>query len=367
VPDYESTSGLDSGPFTPDKWVLSSALQKLIRRGRRDQAVAIGFRLHRLDPAYLRRRLPIIAVEDIGIADLMVCRDVMSICSASLWWRDDAGQTIARLISSLAGAVKSRAACDALCLSEVHEETPAMLAKLLPAGPEWLADMVADVGRPRLERMNALRVLGGITIREGVRYRTLSRCNSVALDRVASKLGLPPLVRWLMACNAKSGHLAAMLPIAVEAAGDTAVLGGGDFPHSLDVVEGIPLCAVDMFSELGRGALRELLLSSAALGGFVERHVRGRGALRLVNMALFHAESSILDRYLSSAGLDALTEATESEEMRHLGMVDPQRRGELREILRAEAGRLAQIRTRRLAAMHGPGEASKTHAGAGNA
>ena len=338
-------------PEISDRWILSSALQKLIRRGQGDQATAAALRLHQIDQTYLRRRLPVVAVEDVGIGNLGVCDDVVSLCSAAGWWREDVSRTIAFLVLSMACAVKSRAACDALCLAEAHADTPAMMSSLLGAGSEWLVDIAADRSRSQLERMNALRVLGGITIREGNRYRSLSRCNPAALQRVASILSLPPLMHGLMARNTQSDHLAAMLPMVIELSGDAVVKEGRSFPHSLDMISGVSLCALDMHSEVGRGALREFYQSSDLLRGFAARHVRAKSPLRLINMALFHAESSILDRYLSSPGLDALTEDTEREEMRRLGMVDPDHRGELMDIFRAEAGRLAEVRTRRLAAL----------------
>lgn len=77
-------------PETTDKWLLSSALQKLIRRGRSIDAVVVAHRLHAVDPRYLPRRLPIIAVEDIGVGDLVCCHDAFTLCSESRWWRADA-------------------------------------------------------------------------------------------------------------------------------------------------------------------------------------------------------------------------------------------------------------------------------------
>ena len=52
-----------------DKWVLSSAVQKLIRPGNSDRAIHCALRLLQFDPSYLRRRLPVIAYEDIGLGN----------------------------------------------------------------------------------------------------------------------------------------------------------------------------------------------------------------------------------------------------------------------------------------------------------
>lgn len=139
-----------------------------------------------------------------------------------------------------------------------------------------------------------------------------------------------------------------MLPISVEVNAGAVVAAGGDYPHSLEFVEGVPLCAVDMFSETGRSCLREWVSRSDRLKGFLARHVHGGTPARLLHMGLFHVESSILGRFLTAPASRKLTSETEEEEMRHLGMTDPSRRVELREILTSESEDLAKIRRRRL-------------------
>lgn len=49
-----------------DKWKLSSQLQKAIRHGKEKEAVWAAEKLNELDPSYLRYRLAVISVEDIG-------------------------------------------------------------------------------------------------------------------------------------------------------------------------------------------------------------------------------------------------------------------------------------------------------------
>ena len=56
--------------FPRDRWILTSLLQKAIRRGRVDYAVAAADSLVALEPDYVASRLPVIAYEDIGVADL---------------------------------------------------------------------------------------------------------------------------------------------------------------------------------------------------------------------------------------------------------------------------------------------------------
>lgn len=339
-------------PSLADKWVLSSALQKMIRRGQIGAAIANAIRLHQLDPAYLPRRLPIIAVEDVALGDLGVCFDVLTVCSSSRWWRSDPELTIRFVVGSLAQAVKCRAACDAYCWSQVAADTPRMMPALLNATTAELVCIATDRSNARLLRSNALRVLGGISVRNAGRYEPLSRCSLLALDQVAEALSMPPLVRWLMARHLRTAGLAAMLPIAVEAAEGRSVAAGGDFPHSLEFVEGVPFCAIDMFSEFGRAVLRDFFRSSKPIKAFAAQHIQKGNHIRLLNMAMFHAESSHLNAYLASPGLQQLRDDTEHSEMLHLGMTDGTKRHELYGVLTAEAGFLASIRRHRLLLAH---------------
>lgn len=56
--------------FKEDKWLLSSCLQKSIRRGWVDEALYYGKLLYNLDRAYFSYRLSVMAVEDVGAGNL---------------------------------------------------------------------------------------------------------------------------------------------------------------------------------------------------------------------------------------------------------------------------------------------------------
>jgi len=112
------------------------------------------------------------------------------------------------------------------------------------------------------------------------------------------------------------------------------------------------MCAVDMFSEFGRAVLRDFFRSSESVRAFAAQHIQKGQHIRLLNMAMFHAESSHLNSYLTSPGLDQLRADTEHSEMVHLGMTHGERRHELYSALTAESGFLANIRRRRLLLAH---------------
>jgi hypothetical protein len=327
-----------------DKYLLSSAFHKSIRRGLAVQSIAIAVRLHQVDPSYLKRRLPIIALEDIGLGDIQVCHDVLVLCSSFKWWGAEVTRTISYLASSMANAVKSRSACDLFCLTEVHLDRSLHLPRLLKCDASTLINIACDRGMQQMERLYALRVLGGITSKENGFYETFSQCNLDALDAIGVALKLPAIIRWLMGQQRKTAGMAAMLPIVYEATQNAVICKGREFPRAMDIIAGLPLCTLDMYTQLGKIALRRLYQSSNTLQDFSLQHVPRCNPQPLINLAMFQTESALLDRYLSSPELDELSEETEEAEMYYLGMVEPTNRKQLYCLLKERAGRLATIR-----------------------
>ena len=331
-------------PKTADKWLLSSALQKLIRRGATSLAIAVAIKVHQVDSLYLRSRLPIIAIEDIGMGDLNVCQAVLSFCSSAQWWGPKAHKTIALLIALMATALKSRSACDAFSLTETSTDRHYRLAELLAFDTESLVNLACNIDESQLTRLFVLRILGGITVFDKGTYQTLSSCNLKALDSVAVRLSLPPTVRWLMARQRKTAGMAALLPIAFEAGHNALVHTVREFPRAQDNIGGLPLCTLDMYTKLGRTALKRFYETTKALQDFVSQHVHRHDPQPLINLAMFQIESSLLDQFLSSPKLDDLKDTTDATEMECLGMVDPSNRHELYRLLRENSHFLADIR-----------------------
>ena len=336
-----------------DKWLLSSALQKLIRRGQISSAISVALTLHRLDPGYLARRLPIIAVEDVGVADLGACVDVLTLCSSVKWWRDDVHRTIGFAVSSLANAVKCRAACDALCLGEAAGVLYGADAGLMSASSTELVDVAADRSASLHARINALRALGGVNVKEGRYYRCIRPADLSALAEVTQRLELPASARWIMHRQARTGGLAAQLPIALEAAVGSRVTYGPRQLQSIAMIDGVPMCAIDQFSEMGKSVLTTFFRQSARLVKFSERWTEPRRCTAVFSMALFHVESGILDRRLTSPMLDELTDETESLELRQRGLKAGADRHEIYGILRGELPRLHELRRAAISGLRG--------------
>lgn len=105
-----------------DKWLLVSCLQKSIRKGYTNLALEYADELYELERAYLLYRLSIIAVEDIGYANLDVVHDFMTteIKKANIEERGGKDYVMS-IVEKLANSPKDRSACDLTYLSAFYK------------------------------------------------------------------------------------------------------------------------------------------------------------------------------------------------------------------------------------------------------
>ena len=348
-----------------DKWLLSSATQKLIRRGLAEQAVKTALALHAVDPEYLPRRLPIIAFEDIGLGNVLACFDTLHVFRtqrfASATPEHVRRQSLMNLVYRLARSVKSRTGCDIFCLAHANQNFPTAAARFARSSEQCLIAMAADRGAATTSRALALHLLSGMSVREGRWPRTLSRFNASALKAVAKKLHLPPVIAWMLIEGRNTAGLAAMLPLAMEAVADTdlhtELMDAGDAKAFAEkVVVGVPACAADQYTRVGKGAIAEFTKAIRDKHPrFFENAPDGRSHSKLVSMAIFHFEGSKLDQWLETKATAEYRQRIECIELQALGLPDPESHVELYRILEVESELLWRIRQSHLRAAYGRG------------
>jgi hypothetical protein len=154
-----------SGPVGPQrKWRYSSAYQKAVRRG--DPSIkAVAAALNTCDAAYIWRRAPTIALEDVGMGDPWVCALVLHACRFAKIRNKHGKDVIAGFVGELMGsAVKDRLSCDSFCLPYLHPELSAVREAV---------DQMVNTERAELygsdETPFALRVAAGMAL-AGPRY-----------------------------------------------------------------------------------------------------------------------------------------------------------------------------------------------------
>ena len=346
-----------------DKWLLSSAVQKLIRRGQSERAVKAALQLHHIDPGYLPRRLPIIALEDVGIADLILCFDVLHALGVQGFRSAAKGseqrRVLANLVSRLALSIKSRSACDIFCLAHADRVASIAAAKFFRSSERGLVEIATDRRASLTSRALSLHLLSGMSVEEGRWHRSVSRFNGGAVSEVAKRLELPEIITCLMVEGRNTDGLAAMLPLVLEAVADGTELRikYSEVRQGLSrerPILGLPAFSVDMYTRVGKKAIAEFSRT------ILERHPHLFAAVpdvrqhaKIMEMAIFHAEGSKLDRWLENKTLAEYRERIEQAELRALGLPDPASRLQLYRILEAEGQLLWQIRQSHLRAALG--------------
>ena len=165
IATYDARCERISGPIGPNlKWRYSSAYQKAVRRN--DPSIkAVAAALNGCDPAYIWRRVPTIALEDVSLGDPWVVALVLHACRFARSRAKYGQDQLAGYLGSLMGsAVKDRLSCDSFCLPYFHPE----LADVRSAVERMTVTERADLYRSD-DTPFPLRVAAGITL-AGPRY-----------------------------------------------------------------------------------------------------------------------------------------------------------------------------------------------------
>jgi hypothetical protein len=119
--EIDSHWALPSKPIAADPWIVSSLLQKSIRRGETEIARCAALTLFKHRGSSVWRRLMVIAFEDVGIGGLDVVTTTVAAAGDSAWRKNHGGdlRLAAYLAGLLAEAPKDRSA-DYLCDARDH-------------------------------------------------------------------------------------------------------------------------------------------------------------------------------------------------------------------------------------------------------
>lgn len=226
------------------RWQAASLLQKAIRLGDVARTKIAVSSLLTSDPPRLWRRLAVIALEDVGLANLPLVGQVMIAARGKTFRRSLGGETRVALglAADLASSPKNRAADDLLCILTEHPFTR-MLAK-------------------KLNRMSERQMLNVVTgcpdliTRSYAAQKIAIDCNQALLPaktRLLDACGVCPSVVWLT--KEGSARTQTMLPLLVGLLTQHNQLRQPNpddkFPEEVEIA-GLPSWALDMFVRQGR-------------------------------------------------------------------------------------------------------------------
>ena len=311
-----------------DRWLLTSLLQKAIRRGRVDYAVAAADSLVLLEPDYVAGRLPIIAYEDIGVADLPALLWTKQVAATIPVQTEAQRRKIATAVAGhLAGSPKSRTACDIVCLTDCSTEARHYGDELCRRGlADWIHAATAPT-EPLIKRAVAWRFVLGLCAGGKRPNVAVGAGRQGALATVAGAMQLPTALVAAIHVGTGTHNLHTALALAHELVYSTsveAIKRGNSSPVSGRVAGGVMLCALDMYTRAGRTAYRRVLSSSPRLMAMLRRYAPRGHPVECVGLLMFHIEGSALSRRVESSASLAVQAEVENAEAISVGFESPE-------------------------------------------
>ena len=303
----DSNSTVLTEPMAADPWIVSSLLQKSIRRGETEIAQRAALTLLKLRGSAIWRRFMIIAFEDIGAASIEAVTMAVAAGSDTVWRKACGGdaRVTASLAAVLAEAPKDRSA-DHLVGAKDH---PALADFAKAVGSASLDSKLSNVRDEELALPHrAIAAWFACGAEEGPRDK--GRLD--ALLELFRELGVPEdlgTATGIAAIRTRE-PITVMVPLiwsAVSMSKDIAVC---DCPvPPLVTAADVPLYALDEHTRLGREAIWRFARENDEVRTCLERFVPLAQRRRAANVAAFYVDAAPVATRLvwdQSAALEVL-------------------------------------------------------------
>lgn len=294
------TLGLGAFPLHPlpcDRWVARSCFQKAIRRGHTELAVRALANLFLHDPRAIWRHLVIVALEDIGVADVEILRSILGAkdehsvrrAPGSLW------NTFVDLTERLAASEHSQAVCDLLLRAENQPPTPER-EMIIEGGPQSWASVLYDHGSSMQQKATAALAFAGS-------FDAAAARDPVAVFEICSedseKTEISDLARnaWRVSRN----PMALLFPIVWSSwCKQSDCSTRDDQLPKLQSTDEIPEYALDQFTRIGKSAIRVFMREDADLQSLLARTaIPERQWASIVGDVLFLVEGGVCVRRMT--------------------------------------------------------------------
>ncbi len=355
--DGQSNSEL----IVADPWIISSLLQKSIRRGEAETAKRAALSLFLRKGSAIWRRLIVIAFEDIGAG----CPGMLSATVAAATdatWRKTAGGDAAvaiHLAYALANAPKDRSADYLICGAKDHPSLEQERYETAATPVLERLRIVADLGIGLSQRAMAAWYASGI---EWSGEERVGQGNLPGLLDTFRALGAPEdlVTATGIAAQRTREPIVIMVPLVWIAANE------GPPPTAVPcvlpptaVVDDVPMYALDKHTRLGREAIWRFVQEDNAVRDCLERYVPKAIRREAAYMAAFYTDAMPVSPRLHWAHSDALEAFGTGTDMLVAG-VPPEGHAPVLDAFRGNLGHLNEVRAdvfvraRRMLADGGP-------------
>ena len=331
-----------SEPINADPWIVSSLLQKSVRRGETEIAQRAAVTLLHLKGSAIWRRFMVIAFEDVGVGAIDVVTTIVAASPDAAFRKTCGGdlRVAAYLAALLAEAPKDRSA-DYLVGAKDH-----------PA----LADFVQEMSNACVEaQLSFVRDTALALPRRAVAaWFALSRGGEGAwskgdLERLLGwyrELGLPDdlLTATQIAAARTREPITLMVPLIWLATKGSKDVTVRNCPvPALTMASGVPLYALDEHTRLGRQAIWRFASENAEVRACLERFVLVGQRRRAANVTAFYVDAAPIAKRLQWEQSDTLETFGLERDLLHAGVpaegIEP-----LLECMRVNLGHLNELR-----------------------
>ncbi len=292
----------------PDKWVAASALQKGIRRGNLTLTLRALDTLWNIDQRYARRRLAIVAFEDVGLGAPDTVAVTVLACSGTKYLAKHKIYTAVRACAAaLASSAKERSAEHIHTILAYHGSLDLLRDRFAHKTPRHLVDIMIDKDRFLLERSAAAWLLAG-TKRFGAGMMPEMPGDLGAYEWAIEQLSVPLWQPMMTMAGIRVTQCA--LPIFWPLKLSHKECAGGQIrTHNLRSAEGdvsVPSFALDQFTRGGKAVIRSLLNEDNTLTQWLNMKLPRKAWQPTTEMGLFYLVSDQLDKEYEFAGSDKL-------------------------------------------------------------
>jgi hypothetical protein len=262
----------------------------------------------------------VIALEDIGIADLNLVKTVLMVSGRKAWRRDSGGEekVACYFVDQLCKATKCRDACDVLVIADLHPDLRAHRSEFATLTTDELCDIIVNENHPLATRVLAAWYLAGTRQFPGAQLKERQGSFRQLLD-VYEHLGIAPDVLEVAALGStrtREAHAVSLPLIWHQAARSTERAIREEAPQRPDLVAGWPGYAFDMHCRAGRQALslfadQGFNCSERGIDPLVKEippaQLRG-----IIGTAVFRVEGAAVDRRLTYKGSNHILNEAET-------------------------------------------------------
>jgi hypothetical protein len=310
-------------PYAAAWWTNLSNLQKAIRRGDAVQSVESAEKLHHHNAAKLRRRLAVIAVEDVSYGDLQLTATALTYAVLAAKQASETDlECCLGLAEQMASATKDRILAELVGAAVDSPKRRASILKVADGGVQECAAIFLDEEADPRDRSVAGLALAGALNLDGKRVGTRDRN---ALIAAAMDMDLPEAVQVILECALKVGGEVAALAVNVPVLyrgmrAQVARIERAPLPEAT-VIEGLISAAYDQHTRAGLRALSAYRIRWKPLAQFLRKNVGDPRAG--TKTFAFRAEGSALDREIVCRLGDEVFARNEEAQCDAIGMEYP--------------------------------------------